>query len=60
MSMRSTITAAMALAAVLAGTATMRAHHAFAAEFDVNKPLKLTGTLKEWEMIIPTPGSTSM
>jgi len=52
--MRSTLTAAMALAAVLAtGTTTMVAHHAFAAEFDVNKPLKLTGTLKTWEMINP-------
>jgi hypothetical protein len=45
----------MALAAaglLLAGTGA-RAHHAFAAEFDVNKPLKLEGTLKKWEMVNP-------
>ena len=29
------------------------AHHAFGAEFDVKKPLKLRGSVTKWEMINP-------
>ena len=29
------------------------AHHAFSAEFDITKPLKIQGTLTQWEMINP-------
>jgi uncharacterized protein DUF6152 len=47
------------LAAVIAGvgflyaTVPVWAHHAFSAEFDVSKPMKLQGTLVKWEMINP-------
>jgi hypothetical protein len=52
--MRPTFTAALAATALLTVAATtIRAHHAFSAEFDVNKPLKLTATLEKWEMINP-------
>jgi hypothetical protein len=54
MSMRPTFIAAIAAAAIVtAAGVTTRAHHAFAAEFDVNKPLKLVGTLRKWDMINP-------
>ena len=29
------------------------AHHAFAAEFDVNQPITLKGTMSKWEMVNP-------
>jgi hypothetical protein len=40
-------------AAALLGTATAWAHHAFAAEFDASKPIKLRGTVTQWELVNP-------
>ena len=51
--MRMKLAFAVVGAAVLLGVAQVRAHHAFAAEFDVNKPLTLKGTLIKWEMVNP-------
>ena len=43
---------ALALVAILAAIP-VRAHHAFAAEFDIDSPLTLEGKLAVWEMINP-------
>ena len=45
-------TFALAAALLLANTATW-AHHAFAAEFDVKKPMKLRGKVTKMEWINP-------
>ena len=33
--------------------APVRAHHAFAAEFDASRPVKLRGTVTQWELVNP-------
>jgi hypothetical protein len=51
--MRTTLVALLAGAGLLLGAATAAAHHAFAAEFDANKPIKLKGTVAKMEWINP-------
>ena len=48
-----TVAATVALIAASAWTACAAAHHSFAAEFDAEKPLTLSGTVVKWEMINP-------
>ena len=43
----------LAGALFLAGSVSMSAHHAFSAEFDANKPIKLKGTVAKVEWINP-------
>ena len=39
--------------AILGGTASVSAHHAFAAEFDANKPVSFKGTITKMEWVNP-------
>jgi hypothetical protein len=52
--MRTRLTVAVAsLAGLLLGAVPVVAHHSFAAEYDANKPIKLTGTVTKIEWTNP-------
>jgi hypothetical protein len=51
--MRTILAAALLIVPLALGTTSARAHHAFAAEFDINRPVQLTGTVTEVEWINP-------
>jgi hypothetical protein len=52
-SMRTKLAVVIVGISLLAGAAPIWAHHAFAEEFDVNKPVTLKGTLAKWDMVNP-------
>jgi hypothetical protein len=51
--MRTKLMAAIVGAALLAAAGPVSAHHAFSAEFDANKPVKLQGTVTRMDWVNP-------
>jgi hypothetical protein len=51
--MRARLTVAISAISLLLAALPVKAHHAFAAEFDANHPVKLKGTVTQWELVNP-------
>ncbi len=51
--MRKNVIVVVAVVGVLLAAAPIVAHHAFSAEFDIDKPLTIEGKLVKWDMINP-------
>lgn len=51
--MRHSLVVLMTAAGIFLTSAPLRAHHAFAAEYDANRPVKLRGTVTQWELVNP-------
>ena len=51
--MKQILAVSIAIAGLALSALPVRAHHAFAAEFDDKKPIKLAGTVTKWELVNP-------
>ena len=51
--MKQILAVSIAIAGLALSALPVRAHHAFAAEFDDKKPIKLHGVVTQWELVNP-------